>query len=81
MNIDVPTDKAWLFRSLIEPRLVILLVGGIVRTMWGQVDVSNGNLTSPSLMDNELPEICGPPGRALFPVSAPCHFTRAPTCL
>ena len=34
---------------MIEPQPVILVVGGVVRTMFGQVDVSNGNF-----MDGDL---------------------------
>ena len=54
MNIEVPTDEATLFRSMVEPLLVILVVAGVARTMWGKVDVCSGKLTSPSQVDNDL---------------------------
>ena len=40
--------------QVIESRLVILVIGGVARTMWGKVDVSNGKLTSLSQADNDL---------------------------
>ena len=33
-----------------------MVVGGVPRTMWGQVDVSDINLTSPSQVDDDLLE-------------------------
>ena len=39
---------------MIESRLVILVVGGVIRRMWGQVDISNENLKSPSQVDDDL---------------------------
>ena len=36
--------------------MFILVVEGVVREMWGQVDISNGNLMSPSQVDDHLLE-------------------------
>ena len=34
----------------------MLVAGGVVRAMWGQVDVGDGKLTSPFYVDNNLLE-------------------------
>ena len=44
MSIEVLTDKPGLLWKMTEPQLVILVVVVVVRPMWGQIDVSNGNL-------------------------------------
>ena len=40
-SIDVSTYEADLLCQMIEKRLVILVVGGVVRTNLGQVDLNN----------------------------------------